>query len=395
MTEFHYVGARSFGGTEWPRFDDISEGSVSRRSQLYPPQSTLDDLLGSDALKLPLPKALRPPPVKAVFAERGWDLKCYAAGLSVPSFRLDTIDRVINDESAIGKVHIGSYDFLVDSPFYAKHESNVEDGTGRRRCTITYLALGITKTFGTIDESRLAACIVRAYRTVYSNVCSHLVDLDISFRTLLGAEVVGRLWGYNQAPVTSLPGVTAYSPNGSRIAIADWDKIFVWALNGEALVDGNTGSQYYDMVQERRLEQNHVVLKPILLKAGSVVRQMAFGRIEDELVTLTSGGLQVWNLGPSGTGKRELHDLDEWDSDCPSLDRSSDLEFPLTEYAEKVRSASRWRALLKLAAVGRQKCEARFHRDIATARHRTLQLKSQVTGLRRRRLHFHVEKKAI
>ena len=230
---------------------------------------------------------------------------------------------------------------------------------------------------------------------MYYGICTHLVDLDVNFRTLLGAEVVGRLWGYNQAPVTSLPGVIAYSPNGSRIAIADWDKILVWALNGEVLVDGNTGSQYYDMVQENKLEHNHVVLTPILLKAGSVVRQMAFGRIEDELAVLTSGGLQIWNLGPSGTGKREVHHLDEGDSYRPSLDRSSGMESPLTENVEMVRSASRWRALLKLAAVGRQKCEARFHRDIATARHRTRRLKREITGLRRRRLHFHMEKKAI
>jgi hypothetical protein len=338
-----------------------------------------------------LPKRLRPPPVKVAFTEHGWDLKCYAAGFSVPSFRLDTIDRATNDEWAIGKIHIGSYDFLVDNPFYAKHE-NDNDGTGRRRCTITYLALGITKTFGTIDESRLAACIIRAHRTLSYTTCSHLVDLDINFRTLLRFEVVGRLWGYNQAPVTSLPGVVAYSRNGSRIAIADWDKILVWALNGEALADGNTGSQYYDMVQENKLEQDHVVLKPILLKAGSVVRQMAFGRIEDELAVLTSGGLQIWNLGPSGTGRREEHHLDVWDSDCPGLDRTSDIESPP---AEKVHSVSRWRGLLKLAAVGRQRCGARFHRDMATTRHRTLQLKSRITGLRRRRLRFHMEKKAI
>jgi hypothetical protein len=396
VTEFHYTETRSFRETEWPRFDDIDEGSISRRKQLYPPESTTTvDLLWSDAAKLPLPKVLRPPPVKAVFTEHGGDLKCYAAGFSVPSFRLDAVDRAISDEWAIGKVHIGSYDFLVDNLFYAKHESDDEDGTGRRRCTITYLALGITKTFGTIDESRLAACIVRAHRTLSSTICSHLIDLDVNFRTLLRAEVVGRLWGYNQAPVTSLPGVVAYSRNGSRIAIADWDKILVWALNGEALVDGNTGSQYYDMVQENRLEQNHVVLKPILLKAESVVRQMAFGGMEDELAVLTSGGLQIWNLGPSGTGKRELHHLDEWDSDCPGLDRTSDMESPLPGNAEKVRSVSRWRVLLKLAAVGRRRCGARFHRDIATARHRTLQLKSQVTGLRRRRPRFHMEKKAI
>jgi hypothetical protein len=396
VTEFHYTETRSFCETERPRFDDIDEGSISERRQLYPPESTTAiDLSSSDAAKLPLPKVLRPPPVKVVFTEHGRDLKCYAAGFSAPSFRLDTVDRALNDEWAIGKVHIGSYDFLIDSLFYAKHESDNEDGIGRRRCKITYLALGITKTFETVDESRLAACIIRVHRIVSYTICSHVVDMDINFRTLLRAEVVGRLWGYNQAPATSLPGVVAYSRNGSRIAIADWDKILVWALNGEALVDGNTGSQYYDMVQENKFEQNHVVLKPILLKAGSVVRQMAFGRMEDELAVLTSEGLQIWNLGPSGTGKRELHHLDEWDSDCPGLDWTSDIESRLTGSVEGVRSVSRWRALLKLAAVGRQRCGARFHRDMVTARHRTLELKSRITGPRHRRLRFHMEKKAI
>ena len=217
----------------------------------------------------------------------------------------------------------------------------------------------------------------------------------MSFIRLSGKIVVARLWGYSQARVTSLPGVVAYSPKGSRIAIADWDKILVWALSPEVLVDDDTGTRYYDTTWDVNFENDVVVLKPILLKAGSVVRQMAFGGMEDELAVLTSGGLQIWNLGPSGTGKRELHHLDEWDSDCPGLGRTSDMESPLSGNAEKVRSVSRWRALLKLAAVGRQRCGARFHRDIATARHRTIQLKSQMTGLRRRRLRFHMEKEAI
>jgi hypothetical protein len=137
------------------------------------------------------------------------------------------------------------------------------------------------------------------------------VNLDSSLTRSFDKDVVGRLWGYKGAPMTSLPGIVTYSSNATRIAIADWDKILIWALNGDALIDYDAGSRYYDMVWDKIFHHDHVVLKPILLKAGSVVRQMAFGRNENELVALTSKGLQIWNLGASGTGSRVLHYLDD------------------------------------------------------------------------------------
>ena len=125
-----------------------------------------------------------------------------------------------------------------------------------------------------------------------------------------GTAVVARLWGFSQARVTSLPGIVAYSLKGSRIAIADWDKILVWALSPEILVDDDTGTRYYDMTWDDNFENDVVVLKPILLKAGSVVRQMVFGRSENELVVLTTVGVHIWNLGPSAKGMKILHYLD-------------------------------------------------------------------------------------
>lgn len=130
---------------------------------------------------------------------------------------------------------------------------------------------------------------------------------------LSGTVVVARLWGYSQARVTSLPGIVAYSLQGSRIAIADWDKILVWALSPEVLVDDNTGTRYYDTTWDDNFENDVVVLKPILLKAGSVVRQMVFGRTENELVVLTTIGVQIWNLGPSAKGMKILRYLDKMD----------------------------------------------------------------------------------
>jgi hypothetical protein len=125
-----------------------------------------------------------------------------------------------------------------------------------------------------------------------------------------GTVVVARLWGLSQTRVTSLPGIVAYSLKGSRIAIADWDKILVWALSPDVLVDDDTGTRYYDTTWDDNLENDVVVLKPILLNAGSVVRQMVFGRSENELVVLTTVGVHIWNLGPSAKGMKVLRYLD-------------------------------------------------------------------------------------
>jgi hypothetical protein len=228
---------------------------------------------------------------------------------------LNTNGLAASHHTATGKVHAGHCDFLVDNPFYGKHETFQDHIRGRRWCTSSYLALGVMVSWGnTVSESPLAVCVIRARRarrTHNSEWCDHGVDLGGSLARSFNHDVVGRLWGYHGAPMTSLPGIVAHSENGTRIAIAEWDKILIWALNGDVLMDGEASSRYYDMVWDQRFCHDHVVLKPILLKAGSVVRQMAFGRHDNELVALTSSRLQIWHLGASGTGRRVVHDLDE------------------------------------------------------------------------------------
>lgn len=287
--------------------------AVPQHIQLYPPLPTED--IGqplSRTIKFDLPEGLKPAPVRVTLCDKGQKMKCYAAGCPVPSFRLNTDGDLASHPSAVGKVHIGHCDFLVDDPFCGKHETFQDHLRGRRRCTFSYLALGLMVSSGSIvSESPFAACIIRARRTYNYHVCNHLVNLDSSLTRSFNRDVVGRLWGYTGASMTSLPGIVAYSRHATRIAIADWDKILIWALSGDVLMDCDAGSRYYDMVWDSRFRHEHVVLKPILLQAGSVVRQMAFGSNENELVVLTSKGVQIWNLGASGTGRRVLHYLDE------------------------------------------------------------------------------------
>ena len=294
--------------------DNAVEGAVSRHTQLYPsvPKAEVDQSL-SNTISLPLPTELKPPPVKIDFSERGLELKCYATGFPVPSFRLTTITEPTSDALSIGQVHIGNCDFLTDNAFYGKHETFNDDLSGARRCASSYLALGIMVSPGSFAEYQLATCILRARRTCDWHRCSHHVDFDSNLIRSLDTKVVARLWGYSVARVTSLPGIVAYSRKGSRVAIADWNRILVWALSPDILVDNDTGSRYYDTAWDDNFENDVVVLKPILLKAGSVVRQMVFGRSENELVALTSIGVQVWNLGPSATGKRILRYLNGTD----------------------------------------------------------------------------------
>jgi hypothetical protein len=292
----------------------VAEGAVLRYAKLYPslPKARVDRS-SSSTIKPPLLAELRPPPVKIVYSEHGLNLKCYTTGFPVPSFHLDTVTGAESVTSVIGRIHIGKCDFLTDSPFYGKHEISRGYLNRVHRCTSSYLALGTTVSPGILGRRLIATCILRARRTCDQHRGSRLVDFDMNLIRLPGKVVVARLWGYSQARVTSLPEIVAYSLKGSRIAIADWDKILVWALSPEVLVDDDTGTRYYDTTWDDSFENDVVVLKPILLKAGSVVRQMVFGRTENELVVLTTIGVQIWNLGPSAKGMKIMRYLEKKD----------------------------------------------------------------------------------
>src|SRR5439155_23866311 len=100
------------------------------------------DRSSSSTIQLPLLAELSPPPVKVVYNEHGFNLKCYSTGFPVPSFHLNTITRAESGTSIISRIPIGKCDFLTDSPFYGKHE--ISGGYLNRvlRCTSSYLALG-------------------------------------------------------------------------------------------------------------------------------------------------------------------------------------------------------------------------------------------------------------
>lgn len=133
-----------------------------------------------------------------------------------------------------------------------------------------------------------------------------------------------------------MTAVMAFAQNGTRIAIAYWDKILVWALQPDVLAGKLIGGEWvHDWIYERTVDENLkcslVELKPILLKADAVVHKMAFTASENELVTITDRSVQIWNLGPSAIGRRTgslLCDSEEGEGQVAETERIPMVQGP-------------------------------------------------------------------
>jgi hypothetical protein len=158
-------------------------------------------------------------------------------------------------------------------------------------------------------QNQIIACIMRSWEAIPENDCPHTIHLDEphAIATTDDIEIAARLWGFTPA-TTSLAGVMAFAEQGTRIAIARWDRIFVWALEPKALAGAGRWARrwVYQHIYDRHFKCNLVELKPIVLEANAVVHKMAFTANENELVTITDVGLKIWNLGPSATGRRTV-----------------------------------------------------------------------------------------
>ncbi len=204
--------------------------------------------------------------------------------------------------------------FFLEDPFFAHHEK-VTDLKHRyiRSCDNIRLSLATVTLEG---QSQTIACILKLCKTLPEDDCPHSINLDATQALVAGSDVwiVARLWGF-KLPMTTMATVKAFAQQGTRIAIASWDEISVWALRPKALaalrgqwVRGEwiNHPTYKDRTFDSLLNCELVELRPIILKAGAVVHKMAFTANENELITITDKGLQVWNLGPSAAGRRTV-----------------------------------------------------------------------------------------
>lgn len=377
----------------WPLWDRPNEGKSPEliRTTLNPelPHS-LQYNLPPEPQALPgrVTRALRNAemtklPRSIDFSQYGRRIKIFAPGDIVPFHvaGLSSAHRRTSEENA----HSPNPFLAADNPwrntlqnvlwnfttaFYSHHVTRltprVEDdsndtGEVEQICTTSCLSLATTKiSRGVYPPRRKKAeievlCVMRAVKTLPSNDCTHQAQTDLCTPIQYdNVKAVARLWGW-QPSESSLAGEQKLACCDTRIAIAEWDRIFVWSLDPRALLDeaddpppestsdddsvsSSNGSDHlpaageirklpawtYPKIYDGKMEAWYVELKPIVLNTGRsgsgksrgedtvVIRQLMW-KDPNTLVVRTGRGLQIWNLGPNATGKR-THEVLEMDT---------------------------------------------------------------------------------
>lgn len=190
--------------------------------------------------------------------------------------------------------------FSIDIPFFGTHRTLTRDGI--EMCNWKYLSFG----FATHrEENWTVACLLKSEAFCRSQNCWHMLNLDRG-RRISEWTVVGRLWGF-QDSTSSLGCIVAASPGGTRIAVANWTVIYIWALEPNALIEENADGFYPLSCQSR--ESGMVEIRPIALQTETVCFRLRFMDKENELLALTDRGVMHWDLGPLAKGERTVHRL--------------------------------------------------------------------------------------
>jgi hypothetical protein len=264
-----------------------------------------------------LPEHCRYTASRIAYSNGGTALKCYSSGMLAPSLRIKTFKRASTDNVTVNKLGLDLHDestewFFIEDPFFGYHESlSDKNNPNSRSCHNVRLSLATA----TLEaQTQTIACILRSSKTIPENDCTHAINLDEPHAIASTPSIwpVARLWGFKQS-LTTMPTVMAFSERGTRIAIAYWDKIYVWPLVPGALAGkwSTHRCYYYQKKYDSNLKRSLVELKPIVLDADAVVHKLAFTANENELVTITDRGVQIWNLGPSAIGRRTVRLLHE------------------------------------------------------------------------------------
>ncbi len=255
------------------------------------------------------------PTSSIAFSNGGRALKCYSAGSAAPTTRIQQFSRNATNNVSVNELEIYLDDdttewFCIEDPFFGYHKC-VSNGQNSNAYTCHSVRLSLA-TVRPSSQNQTIACILRSCKTMPEDDCTHAINLDEphALASTQTVEVVARLWGF-KLPTTTMAAVMAFTKQGTRIAIAYWAEIFVWALRPGVLTgkffDGEWDyANVYEKTHDTNLKRSIVELRPIVLKADAVVHKMAFTASENELITITDRGVQMWNLGPSATGRRSV-----------------------------------------------------------------------------------------
>lgn len=198
-----------------------------------------------------------------------------------------------------------SLQFSIGIPFFGTHQAGV--GSDGLFCHWKYLALGIATHR---VENWTVACLLVSEAYCRSHHCGHVLNLDRG-RRYDDWTVVAQLGGYRESN-TSHGSLAAASMPGTRIAIASWKTVSIWALHPRELIDGE-GDEFYP--ESWTNSDGLTELQPVVIQLDAVCSQLRFTDSEDRLVAITDRGFLTIDLRPDGRGVQAVERLVDWFAD--------------------------------------------------------------------------------
>lgn len=196
--------------------------------------------------------------------------------------------------------------FAVEIPFFATHDTHSPQGTPI--CHWRYLSYGIS---ADRVDGRTMACLFLSHTVVNALRCTHQMNLERG-RRLSRWLPVARLCDYPDSSVSTIGCRFAVSPNSTRIAVMQWNTLYVWPLNPEEIIRFDR-SDYYPQAWrsgDRMDDDDLIDLRPVKIRIDAVCFKLMFTENDDVIVGLTDRGLMTWDLGSPGRRRRSTLNLD-------------------------------------------------------------------------------------
>ena len=270
-------------------------------------------------------------PERIEFFKEGRRIKIYGAGGAVP-YRITSTSSSQQDPM-YASTNVISYDGFsihVETPFFGTHATHYDDLHQQNWCFLTHMCLGVTTVdLGDDDDDDdddedkkvKVLCLLRSQIRAYPESCKHDVGYSRMYHVSgQNATVVARLWGWEEMH-TTLTGkeTVAISDEGTRIAIAMWDKVYVYPINPRILCAENpvdnsddesakpkkrkksrglwdtAPSSYYTRKKDKNLSHWKIAeLRPIVLDLnGAVAQKLSWSKPRDTPTDLASAKMEV------------------------------------------------------------------------------------------------------
>lgn len=196
--------------------------------------------------------------------------------------------------------------FAVEIPFFATHDTRTLQGTPV--CHWRYLSYGIS---ADRVEGFTMACLFISHTAANALRCTHQTNLERG-RRLSRWLPVARLCDYPDSSVSTIGCRFAISPNGKRIAVMQWDTLYVWPLNPKEVISFDRSNYYpQSWISGERMDDNDMIeLRPVIIRMGAVCFKLMFTENDDIIVGLTDRGLMTWDLRPQARRRRSTVNMD-------------------------------------------------------------------------------------